>query len=243
MSTNLPVSTQTLPALGMQVEHLLLSGKAVEDLAASMIADGLVEELRTKVPVLYSTASRRAELDGIKRALTPWFATYPQPERSDPEWLAFWQGYVVACGHQPEAALVGAMEAWAKFPDSEFLPKPGRLAEIAAKTPTAAFKLAGRAHQVLQLADDRMDRQRVAAGMQRDKVKPEEQVQAVSQMLADFKAKSIAGAKRVPPEGDKGPYIGGRLATGSALTPEMLRHLGRPVPPPPDPRDPVEFDF
>lgn len=243
MSTNLPANIETSTPLSLALTPFVSSSESVEDATSKVIEAGLVEELRKAVPVLYSAASRGAGLEGLEAVLRPCFATYPQPERGKQEWIAWWASYVTVCGHLPIEALRGALVAWMKLPDSEFLPKPGRLAELARATPTAAFKFAGRAHQMLQLADDRMDRQRVAAGMQRDKVKPEEQVQAVSQMLADFKAKSIAGAKRVPPEGDKGPYIGGRAATGSALTPEMLRHLGRPVPPPPDPRDPVEFDF
>lgn len=240
MTTNKQADVQTLPVPGMRVEHLLHAPQTAEATASAMIAEGLVEELRGKVPVLYSTASRRAELDGIKRAIIPWFATYPQPDRDDADWMLFWHGYVVASGHQPEAAIVGAMEAWAKFPDSEFLPKPGRLAELAAKTPTAAFKLAGRAHQALQLVDDMQDRQRIDANMARDQVKPPEQVEAVRNLLADFENKSkpvretqrrilqrgSAAAHREP------AYSGGVPAPGSALTAEMLRLLGRPIPDP-----------
>lgn len=209
----------------------------------AVIEAGKVEELRAAVPELFREAAKPAELVGIVETLKPWFATYPQTQREEAEWADWWHGYAITCGHLPTAALQGAMKAWAKRPDAEFLPKPGLLADLARQTPTAAFKIAGRAHQILQLADDRLDRERVAANMGADHVKSEDQRAAVHALLADFHAKSepvrergrrvltrgIANADK--PDAEL-PYIGGAPAPGSALTPEMLRALGRSMPKP-----------
>lgn len=227
----------------MELEQLLSANVTPEDAASAAIEAGLVEDFRAALPALYSDAARGAGLEGIVAAITPWFPTYPQPERTEAEWREWWGGYTTVCGHHSQAALAGAMKVWANKATSEFLPKPGALSELARTTPTAAFKLAALVHNILQIADDRTDRQRVLENMERDLVKSEDQVQAVAEMLKEFKAKSVAGVKRIPPEKDKAPYIGGEVAPGSAFTPEMLRHLGRPIPPARDPHDAPSFDF
>lgn len=211
----------------------------------------MVDELRAALSGLYADASRGGGLNGIEAALRPWFATYPQPVRDTAEWAAFWQAYVIACGHHSEASLHAGMKAWAKLPDSEFLPKPGRLSELARTSPTAAFKLASHAHELLQLADDMTGRQRVLDNMDRDQVKPEEQRQRVAELLEGFKAANEPVRERENRILRRGvnhaekpedlPPITGAQATGSALTPEMLRVLGRPIPAPRDPREPVQF--
>jgi hypothetical protein len=197
-------------------------------------------------------AGRPAGLAGVEAALRPWFATYPQPQRSEEEWAAFWFGYTAVLEGFPEMALRGAMAAWAKRPDAEFLPKPGALAELAKATPTPAYRAAGHAYQVLQRCDDLLHINRRRAAMETDGVKPEDQREAVAALLHDFKSKSIPAverAQRVLQRGTRAadrpdaelPYSGGTPAPGSALTPQMLRLLGRPVPQAPPPADDFEF--
>lgn len=254
MTTNLPASTTTCAGLSMELERLLSANATPEAAASAAIEAGVIEEFRAALSGLYSDAARGAGLDGIVSALTPWFATFPQPERSDAEWSEWWAQYTAVCGYHSQAALAGAMREWAKKPEAEFMPKPGALSELARTTPTAAFRLAARVHNILQIADDRTDRRRVLDSMEHDGVKPEDQVAAVAQLLAEFNTRNepardlqdkilrrgvkYASAERV----EELPYIGGECATGSALTPQMHHAMGWPVPPPRDPREPAEFD-
>lgn len=254
MTTNLPAERLTAPAMSLELGALLSSSPTVEGVALAVINADRVEELRTQTSILYQVAARPAGVDGVEAAIRPWFATYPQQERSDEDWTAFWAAYVTICGHLPEAALHGGMKAWARRSDAEFLPKPGMLAELSRTAPTAAFKFAGHAHNVLQLADDMQNRQRVLDNMERDEVKPEEQRQRVAELLAGFKAASEPvrerqdrilrrGVKYASAErAEELPYIGGECATGSALTAQMHQAMGWPVPLPRDPREPAEFD-
>lgn len=223
---------------------------SAEGAASAAIEHGLVEHFRAALPGLYSDAARGAGLEGVVAAITPWFATFQQPQRTEAEWREWWNAYAVICGHHSLPALAGALKVWAAKGDSEFLPKPGALSEIASITPTAAFRLAGHVHNILQIADDRTDRQRVLDGMERDAVKPEERVKAVRNMLADFQAKSIpvrSEAAKILQRGvnyvERGdePYIGGQCAPGSALTAQMLRSLGRPEPQPLIGEEPASF--
>lgn len=213
-----------------------------------MIEAGCVDDLRAALPRLYEDAKRAAGINGIMAVITPWFATYQQPKRSDPEWEAWWTGYVIVCGNDSEEALAAAMEAWAKRGDAEFLPKPGALHELARSVPTPGFKFAGRVQKVLQATDELEGRRRIAADIEARKTTTEEQAAAVAGMLHDFQARNTGVAARQrrllergwkfadqpdPPPRDNSD----RLAPGSALTPLMLQILGRPIPSPEPPDD------
>lgn len=244
----------TYVGLSLGVSDLLHSSATIQGGALAIIEAGRVEELRAAVPRMRDQARKPSGPEGVDDAIRPWFATYPQPERDDDDWVAFWGGYVIVVGHMSTASLRGAMATWAKRPDAQFLPKPGQLLELAQNTPTPAARLAGHAWQVLNQCDDMLQIQRTKAAMEADGVKPEEQRVAVAAMLHDFQAKSVpaveraqrvlnrgaAGAER--PDADL-PSLAGATAPGSALTPQMLRLLGRPIPgaappveeaPPPD---------
>ena len=206
-----------------------------------MIEAGAVEELRATLPAIAEEVRRSSGVEGISHALKPWYTTYPQPQRTQKQWVEFYLTYDVICGHLPTEALVGAMKTWAALPDSEFLPKPGKLREIAAQTPTPAGRLYARAHAVITAAEQITGHQAVIANMERDQVKAPDQIEAVHRMLQDFTTHNTPVAERERRRlkiGDKAaatdaapkPYTGGIPAPGSHLTPEMLKALGRPLP-------------
>lgn len=85
--------------------------------------------------------------EGVTRVVASRFPLFPQPERSPAEWSAWWSAYFDALEDLPEEALDLGMREYLRQPDAEFLPKPGRLRELArqASTPTAtAAALASR---------------------------------------------------------------------------------------------------
>jgi len=68
---------------------------------------------------------------GVIAALTPLLAIYPQPERSEGEWRAWWAQYAEDLADVPPAALQEGVKAYRRGGDSEFFPKPGKLRALA----------------------------------------------------------------------------------------------------------------
>jgi hypothetical protein len=235
----------------LELAALLRENATTWGAARAVIERGLVEQLGAAVPRLREDARRPAGVEGIVGVLTPWFATYPQPQRSEQEWEAWWRAYALICENISAAALHGAMLAWARRPESEFLPKPGQLAAIAQETPTAAMRDATHAWQVLSACRDMLQPPREDTSAA-DEERRRQRRADIAGLLSDFKSKSLPAverSQRVLQRGAKGaeipdaelPYSGGTLAPGSALTPQMLRLLGRPVPQAPPPADDFEF--
>ena len=208
--------------------------------AAAVIDAGAEQELVAALPRLVVDAQRPAGAEGLQAEIAPWFATYPQPERSDPEWDAFWQAYVLVCGNCSVEAIRAAMLAWAKRPDAQFLPKPGQLFELAKASPTPQFKLVSRVQQVLAAVDQIKLTRRVAQDMAQRRVTAEAQADQIRGMLAVFRRdtrETVERARRVLTFGhayaDAAPQFapcGGTPPKGHAITREMMRLLGRPEP-------------
>lgn len=203
-----------------------------------MIAANAVEELRTALPALAAEAKRPAGAEGVQAAITPYFSMYPQPERGEDEWTAWWTIYIETCGHLPTEALVGGMKIWAALPDSEFVPKAGKLRELAQGAPTRGFRLYNRAHDSLVLADQLLGQFAVAESLERDQVKPPEQVEAVAGILAAFRAaqgRDRTSGRMLKPdrEGPLDTRLAGQPAPGGHLTPEMYAAMGWAPPTPP----------
>lgn len=105
----------------------------------------MLTEAAKALPQLRHAATEPAGLPGVKRVLGRRFALFPQPERSDGEWSEWWADYVDAIGHLPEGAIEAAMSAWVRSPDAEFMPKPGKLLDLARTTPNRSIKAYERA--------------------------------------------------------------------------------------------------
>lgn len=127
----------------------------------------LVAEARAALPALQSLASWPAGDHGVKLVIGKRFAIYPQPVRLDGEWTAWWAEYFTVLSDTPLAALEAGMRAYVALPDSEFMPKPGRLRELARKAPCRAIQRYNQARRAVALAasapTERVDRETVAA--------------------------------------------------------------------------------
>lgn len=111
-------------------------------------------------------------------------ATYPQPQRTDGEWAAWWADYFETLADVALASLEAAMRAYVALPDSEFMPKPGRLREMAFLTPCRSLQRYQRAKRALQIAEESAPK--IAA--------PKADPADVKAMLAEFHAKSVGAA-------------------------------------------------
>ncbi len=125
-------STVTSPVLSKPLTSWLLDeptdAKAIDVIAKS---DLLRSEAAIAMPAIRAAALRPATEGEIRDIIGSRFATYPQPERDTGEAAAFWADYFDALGGLTPAQIEGGMKAHVADPKSEFLPKPGRLADLA----------------------------------------------------------------------------------------------------------------
>lgn len=141
----------------------------------------LVREARQALPALRAYATQKAGPLGVREVIGRRFALYPQPERSPGEWTEWWSDYHEALDDCSLAGLEAAMAAYVRSPDSEFMPKPGKLLELARtveNSPAGAYARARRA--VEQAERDLAERHRAPPS--------DEQVAAVRRMLAEYQA-------------------------------------------------------
>lgn len=102
--------------------------KAIDVIAKSDILRG---EAAMAMPALRVAALRPATEAEVRDIIGSRFATYPQPERDTGETAAFWADYFDALGGLTPAQIEAGMKAHVADAKSEFLPKPGRLADLA----------------------------------------------------------------------------------------------------------------
>lgn len=176
----------TSPPLSEELTALL-DDTGNPDRAARLIADTVplrAEALRV-LPALEAVALGKAGEDGVKAVIGRRLVTYPQPHRTDGEWDAWWSDYLDVLSDVSLASLEAAMRAYVALPESEFMPKPGKLREMAFLTPCRALQRLQRAKRALALVFD---------------PKPPEKLRAdpaeVKTMLADFEAKTVGGATK-----------------------------------------------
>ena len=123
----------------------------------------------------------------VAKAIMGLFPVFPQPERTTPEWSAFWRVYKSALADLPAFALDKAITDAVNLPEAEFIPKPGPLRAMAmnrARDALQAAYIARRAANSLpRKAPSEEDRKRVAA------------------MMAEL-AQSLTGKKKPPAEAE-----------------------------------------
>ncbi len=212
---------------------------AIEEIVGSPV---LLDLAKSALPILKAQAAQPAGEEGVKAVVGARFVTYPQPQRSETEWALWWGDWVTVCGDVSWVALEAGMQAWVKLADSEFLPKPGRLRELGrtvANPATAAWWLALRA---VKLAEERAARAQPSVApplAQIRKMPTDADRAAIREMHAQYEASMVRRREEMAAANPKPelPYIGGIPAHGSALTPQMLKLLGRPIPKAPPPSD------
>ena len=127
-----------MPVLTSQLTSWLLAEpsehKAREVIAASPL---LRQEAQAAIPALRAAAMAPATVEQIKATISQRFALFPQPQRNDLEWAAWWADYIDALSGLSAPAVEAGMAAWVKSPDAEWMCKPGKLRELAMGTPNS----------------------------------------------------------------------------------------------------------
>lgn len=187
----------------------------------------LKAEAEAQLPVLRAAAVQKAGREGVKQVIGRRFALYPQPQRSEGEWAAWWADYFEVLADVPWHALEAGMAAHIADPASEFLPKPGKLLELARTAPVRVVRAYERARQV---ADYRPPAPLSAADLAylaaQDFPKPNALADAIEiKRMASETIAEIRGERSKLPQVDL-PSTAGKPDAGG-LTPEMRELLGR----------------
>lgn len=124
-----------MPVLSPELSRHLDSGGSHELAREMSRVPALLTECMDALPALEFAARGKAEEAGVKAVISRRFPLYPQPQRSESEWAAWWADYIDALADTPLASLEAAMRAYVADPESEFMPKPGKLRELAFTTP------------------------------------------------------------------------------------------------------------
>jgi hypothetical protein len=172
------------------------------------------EEARAALPALKAVAEWKAGEDGVRAVVSKRFALYPQPERNEGEWAAWWDDYIDVLSDVPLACLEAAMRAWVARPGSQFLPKPGELHELAYKTVSKSLRRYQRAKRALHMIDNPEPvRSHIPEGVAIDSAAE------IRRMLAEFNTKSgaMTSARR---EQAPLPSIAGK-PDETGITPEL----------------------
>ena len=105
-----------------------------DDRAVAVISESpmLRSEATMALPMLRQAAMAPATREQIRQIVGKRFATYPQPERDDGEWMAWWEDYYTALEGIRADRIEAAMAEWTRSPE-QFLPKGGQLRQLAEK--------------------------------------------------------------------------------------------------------------
>lgn len=218
-TTGLPRRRPTSPDLSPDLTRLLDDDALSPDESCRQIGQYLAirEEARAALPALKAVAEWKAGEDGVRAVVSKRFALYPQPQRTEGEWAAWWDDYIDVLSDVPLACLEAAMRAWISRPGTEFMPKPGQLRDLAYTTVSKSLRRYQRAKRAL----DQIDRPAALTPAYPDGVAVDTAAE-IKRMMEEFKAKSAIPSTPKPPL----PSISGK-PDGGGLTPEMRALIAR----------------
>jgi len=161
----------------------------------------LKAEAAEALPALRAAARAPASEAQIKATISQRFALFPQPQRNDAEWAAWWADYIDALSGLTAAAIEAGMAAWVKSPDAEWMCKPGKLRELATTVPNS--NKWARAHHIASSAcvEPIKDHEREPTPIQH-KQNAEEVAALMKDFHAQMKAKApppVSRTRMIPP--------------------------------------------
>lgn len=229
-TANLPAAqteTVRMPALSGPLRSWLLEevsdAKAVEVIARSDLLRG---QAAMMLPVLRQEALRPAtesEIVAIIRSREQTFGDL-RISRTEAEWATFYADYFEALAGLTASAIESGMKAYIALPDSDWAPKPGKLAHLARTTPTTGRF--ARAYNRAKAAVVQYQQATAPKPLPGQKHSPEEVKAMVSETLAALSetptAKLMAARHAARPRTPSAP-----LPPGSHMSAEMRAKLGK----------------
>jgi len=172
----------------------------------------LLAEARAVLPALKAVAEAKAGPEGVKAVVGRRLALYPPSYRDEAEAAAWWLDYYDVLSDVPLASLEAGMRAYVADPASEFMPKPGKLRELAFSSSCRSLARYYRARMAVRRAEETPQ----LTGPRADPAD-------VKAMLAAFQQ---AHGRKLDAVKPKLPSIAGKPdATG--ITPEMRAVMAR----------------
>jgi hypothetical protein len=151
MTSNLPASTSETKGLSTPLSEQLLNEPSSERAIAEIaLTPALRDEARAILPALQAKATRRAGMEGVRNVIGRRIGLYPMPDMGEGAMKEWWGAYFDVLSDVPLASLEAAMRAWVAKPDSQFMPKPGQLRQLALSTPSAAIQAYERAKAAVE---------------------------------------------------------------------------------------------
>lgn len=227
------------------------SKRVVPDALETPIARDLIREAAAAVPVL-DEACVPGGADAVTAVLAKLLLSFGGTARTGAQFKAYSREVIEAVGFYPRDAIFTAARLFRDDPDSKTMPLPGELAGLA-KPEAEKIRVALYRARLLANATEK------AAPRADDPVAKAEALAIARDFLAGVKTEHVeplqAGTRPDAPQRHVGlpeevwnpakPKMRpthGALAPGSALTPAMLRALGRKVPEAPRP-EPDDLEF
>lgn len=185
-------------------------------------SDILRSEAAMAMPALRQAALRKASHAEIRDIIGSRIATFPQPERDAGETAAFWADYYGALEGLTAAQVEGGMKAWVADPAAEFLPKPGKLAELGRKSDQP-----GRWTRAYNRARAAVEMSRASQAVAPTAVEPKPSAEEVQAMLAQTLDALTAKdrLKQAAKEARRKPTPSAPLPAGSHMSAEMRAKL------------------
>lgn len=203
----------------------LLDSTESPDAAVAAIASDpvLVEEVRQALPALKAVATAKAGEAGVKAVVGRRVALYPPAYRGEAEAAAWWLDYYDTLSDLSLASLEAGMRAYVALPDSEFMPKPGKLRELAFSAPCRSLTRLHRATLAIRRAECEPAAPPTETELAEAAALAEENRLAILKMAGEFKAKSMPDAASRKPEL---PSIAGAV-DARGITAEMRDLMAR----------------
>lgn len=177
-----PPARQSMRQISSGLKSLLTIGDANAAIRELIRNPVMLSEAKMALPMLKQEAMAPAGVEGVQRVVGRRRAMFPGGPKTAEESAAWWSDYYAALADLPEAALEAGMSAHIMDPQSEFMPKPGKLRALALASPNYAAKAYERARDAIIASEPKPQITRA------DKA-------AVERMMEDYRSKIVK-----PPE-------------------------------------------
>lgn len=217
-----PVLSPDLKSLLVEEDNQRWAIQAIID------SPDLKAEAEAALPVLKAAATQKAGQGGVRQVIGKRFALYPQPQRSEGEWAAWWADYFDVLADVHWHALEAGMATYVRDPGSEFMPKPGKLLELARTAPVRVVRAYERAREAVTYRPPPppLDPALLAELHGQDFPQPKAMADALEiKRMGEEAMRDIRGAKTALPTVEL-PSIAGKADEGG-LTPTMRALLAR----------------
>jgi hypothetical protein len=131
--------------------------KTTDEAAIEAIAStpALAAEARQQIVRVGMLVRKPATREEILQIVGSRFSTFPQPQRGEAEWAAWWSDYFQTLSDVSAESLELGMRAAIARADTEFLPKPGQLRALAIRQLTPGARAVNLMRRGIEAAEER----------------------------------------------------------------------------------------